>query len=233
MFFEVMPTAIRRGGIGLATSDDAFHWKYQRIVLREPFHLSYPYVFDWDGEYFMVPECYQSGGVRLYKATTFPHEWAFQQTLVEGGTFLDPSLLHYNDRWWLFVETNPQHKYDTLRLFHADTLTGPWQEHPRSPIVTGSNRIARPAGRVQVIGGEIIRFAQDCYPIYGTSVRAFVISELTPTRYKERACLENPILAPNGTGWNSSGMHQVDIHGLGDGTWIACVDGMAIEEFTE
>ena len=47
MFFEVMPEQPRRGEIGLATSADGLKWSYQQIVLKEPFHLSYPYVFEW------------------------------------------------------------------------------------------------------------------------------------------------------------------------------------------
>ncbi|GAH50708.1 unnamed protein product, partial [marine sediment metagenome] len=45
MFFEVMDAQRRLGVIGLATSDDARRWTYQRVVLAEPFHLSYPHVF--------------------------------------------------------------------------------------------------------------------------------------------------------------------------------------------
>jgi len=56
MFFEVMNAQRRCGEIGLATSSDALSWTYKQIVLSEPFHLSYPYVFAWQGEYFMVPE---------------------------------------------------------------------------------------------------------------------------------------------------------------------------------
>ena len=45
MFFEVMNIETRLGEIGVATSNDALNWTYDRIVLREPFHLSYPHVF--------------------------------------------------------------------------------------------------------------------------------------------------------------------------------------------
>jgi|YelNatPaOPRAMG01_1025707.scaffolds.fasta_scaffold40760_1 hypothetical protein len=227
MFFEVETAG--RGQIGWATSDDAVRWAYGRIVLSEPFHLSYPYVFEWQGDYFMVPESFQADSVRLYKATRFPEEWSFQRTLLEGSPLLDPSLLRYNGKWWMFVETNPQHKYDTLRLFYANELTGPWQEHPRSPVVEGNNRKARPAGRVQVIDGRPVRFAQDCYPRYGTRVRAFAISELSTRAYRESECPESPILGPSGTGWNELGMHHVDPHKVADGKWIACVDGVVLK----
>jgi hypothetical protein len=36
-------------------SRDAFSWTYQGVVLREQFHLSYPYVFRWNEEIFLIP----------------------------------------------------------------------------------------------------------------------------------------------------------------------------------
>ncbi|HEY0729749.1 MAG TPA: hypothetical protein VGD38_16825, partial [Pyrinomonadaceae bacterium] len=55
MFFEVLLTS-DKGEIGLATSDNGLDWTYQQIVLREEFHLSYPYVFKWQDTYYMIPE---------------------------------------------------------------------------------------------------------------------------------------------------------------------------------
>ena len=65
MFFEVLESRTNRGSIGLATSPDGFHWQYQQIVLREGFHLSYPCVFWWQGDYYMVPESAKAFSVRL------------------------------------------------------------------------------------------------------------------------------------------------------------------------
>ena len=45
MFFEAMNDFESRGVIGLATSEDGLSWQYQKIILNESFHLSYPYVF--------------------------------------------------------------------------------------------------------------------------------------------------------------------------------------------
>jgi hypothetical protein len=231
MFFEVLSSVTGKGQIGLATSNDGFRWDYRRIVLAESFHLSYPYVFEWKGEHFMIPESFQAGSIRLYKAEKFPDKWSFQCNIMDGGVFLDPSVVHFEGKWWLFVETSPQEKYDTLRLFYADELTGPWREHPMSPVVAANHRIARPAGRVQVVNGSLIRFAQDCYPLYGTRVRAFLVSELTTKNYRESECEESPILGPSGVGWNRSGMHHVDLHNIHNDRWISCVDGFAIKEF--
>jgi hypothetical protein len=76
LFFEVMNTTTQLGQIGLATSPDAHAWSYQSIVLKEPFHLSYPHVFGWQGEHYMLPETLNAGAVCLYKAFDFPFQWA-------------------------------------------------------------------------------------------------------------------------------------------------------------
>lgn len=225
MFFEVQNRQRRKGEIGLATSEDGLKWTYQQIVLTEPFHLSYPYVFEWLNDYYMIPETHEAGSIRLYKALKFPIHWSFVGTLLDGQVFLDASIFRYSDKWWLFTETNPAHKYDTLCLYYADDLWGPWLEHPASPLITGNGHIARPAGRVLVINDRVVRYTQDCDPIYGTQVRAFEVIELTPTLYREREVYRRPILTGSGTGWNGSGMHHIDPHLLADGSWIACVDG--------
>lgn len=225
MFFEVMNKKANKGEIGLAMSNNGWNWTYQQIVLAEPFHLSYPYVFAWMNDYYMIPESYQAGSVRLYKASKFPVEWSFVGTLLNGGVFLDSSLFYVNNHWWMFTETNPNHKYDTLRLYYADNLMGSWLEHPKSPIITENAHIARPAGRVVLIDGELVRYTQDCYPMYGTQVRAFKITHLTTADYHEQEACENPVLKPSGIGWNKSGMHHIDAHRIDDGQWIACVDG--------
>lgn len=231
MFFEVWNRHAARGQIGLAVSQDCLTWAYQGIVLEEPFHLSYPYVFEYEHNYYMIPESHEAESVRLYRATGFPAGWAYAGTLLDGGYFADPSVFRHDGTWWLFADTSTsresaqEFKHDTLSLFHADHLHGPWREHPQNPLVAGDARIARPGGRVLILNEKIIRFAQDCYPVYGKQLRAFQVTELTTRTYRERPVSWRPVLKAGGGGWNSAGMHHVDAH-LGDGQWIACVDGL-------
>lgn len=226
MFFEVMNAETGKGKIGLATSDDGLTWTYQRIVLAEPFHLSYPHVFEWNQQFYMVPESYMAGSVRLYQAIVFPSEWHLAAVMLTGAYYADPSIIRYGDRWWLFVDASPAMQHDTLRLFWSETLGGPWHEHAKNPIVADNPHIARPAGRPIVLNDTPIRFAQDCYPTYGRQVRAFAITELNTTRYEERGVGDHPIVGASGEGWNGSGMHQIDAHLTESGGWIACVDGL-------
>lgn len=226
MFFEVLNAETRKGEIGLATSRNGFDWTWRQIVLAEAFHLSYPYVFEWEGDYYMIPETLQAGSVSLYKAEPFPGRWSRVGSLMEGR-YADPSIFYFNDRWWMFVCSTP-YKHDTLRLYFAEELMGPWREHPDSPIVESNNRIARPAGRVVILDDRIIRFSQDCVPNYGARVRAFEISELTTSSYGEAEHESSPVLSGSGNGWNALGMHHIDPHPVPGGGWIACVDGLSI-----
>jgi hypothetical protein len=220
MFFEVMNQKTRHGDIGLATSGDGLHWTYDRIVLDEPFHLSYPCVFGFEDRYYMVPETYQADGVRLYRADEFPGKWSFVSTLV-AGSWLDPTVFRHGDWWWMFAcKGNTM-----LHLFYSDRPEGPWKEHPKSPVIRGDLRTARPGGRVLAMEGRIVRFAQDDFPSYGSRVRAFEITRLTATDYEEREIAVNTVLGASGSGWNADGMHHIDAHRLDDGGWIACVDG--------
>jgi hypothetical protein len=225
MFFEVLDRTTKRGEIAVATSDDGTTWKYRQIVLSEKFHLSYPFVFEWDGACYMVPETHQARSIRLYRAEEFPYRWRHIETLMTGERFADSTLVRHADRWWLFTETSPEMRHDTLRLYSSDDLRGPWVEHPRSPIVQSDPHGARPGGAVVQTPDGLIRFAQDCAPRYGLGVRAFRITTLTASEYREEPVADHALYAGTGQGWNAAGMHHVDAHCIAPGRWIASVDG--------
>jgi hypothetical protein len=221
MFFEVLNRPLLRGHIGAASSDDGLTWRYDGVVLREEFHLSYPFVFAHEGEHYMLPETFESSSVRLYRATRFPDEWTLDHVLLEE-IVVDSSLLHHGGRLWLFGCTAPKNQ-DVLRLWSADSLHGPWVEHPRSPIIANDPASARPAGRPVIVDGHIYRFAQDCGREYGAAVRTFEITRLTIVDYEERAVAASP-LAASVDAWNARRMHHIDAH-RSENSWIACVDG--------
>ncbi|MBC8088028.1 MAG: hypothetical protein H7Z40_12240 [Phycisphaerae bacterium] len=225
LFFELLNRTSGRGEIGLATSADLIRWEYQRVVLAESFHLSYPQVIAWEGEHYMLPETQATSSIRLYKAQPFPGTWKHVHTLLEGELFADSTLFRQNNKWWLFTQTSAIGKNDNLRLYYADDLFGSWTEHPSSPVVENDPHGARPGGSVISTFNGMYRFAQDCKPKYGLNVFAFEITELTTSHYAERPALERAVLTGTSSGWNASRMHHVDAHQLPDGQWIAAVDG--------
>jgi hypothetical protein len=112
-----------------------------------------------------------------------------------------------------------------LHLYFADTLLGPWRMHPQSPVVMGDLQKARPAGRVIVHQGRVVRFTQDDSVVYGRQVRAFEITHLSRQVYEEREIQDGPLIKGNGSGWNAKGMHHIDVQQVSAHYWVACVDG--------
>lgn len=223
LFFEAYNNATQQGDIAVASSRNARIWRYEKVVLDEPFHLSYPYVFKSGSAYYLIPETYETKSVRLYRAVEFPTRWVFVKTLVTGNDYVDNSIAYYNGKWWLFSSVTSN---DTLYLHYADALTGPWKEHPLSPIVKGNTHKARPSGRTLVYGGKLYRYAMDVNPPFGTHrIFAYQITEITPTSYAEVPVRDEPILKPSGSGWNGQAMHQIDPVQIGPNHWIASVDG--------
>lgn len=223
MFFEVLNKETQQGDIGLATSSDGWNWNYEKIIIDEPFHLSYPYVFSWEGEYYMIPESNEDFSIRLYKASSFPAQWEFAGTLLKGFNYVDSSIFRFDGKWWLFFSLPSN---DILHLFYADNLMGPWTKHPQSPVLEKNLDITRPGGRVLVLDNKIFRFAQDDFPTYGNQANAFEITKLSTTSYEERPVSEKPLLQGSGKGWNADGMHHIDAHYLDDKRWLAVVDGI-------
>jgi hypothetical protein len=219
LFFEVLNRKDGRGDIAVAKSNDLKKWTYDKIVLDEPFHLSFPYVFQSAGEFYMIPESNEVYELRLYKARDFPYNWEKQCVILHGG-WVDPAIIFYQNQWWLFVSD----RKDVLRLFRSHSLTGPWIEHPKSPIITCNPHIARNGGRVIEINNHLMRFPQDCAPSYGIQVFGCEILILDSLNYEER-CLPKPVVSGDGSGWNSRKIHTFDPHFV-NGAWIACVDGV-------
>lgn len=220
LFFELFNTKNSRGEIGLATSLDLHTWTFQKVVLAEPFHLSYPFVLQEGETHFMIPESRAAGGIRLYRATKFPTEWVFERTLIEGA-YSDASPVFFNGKWWLFAARAP---YD-LFIFYADSIRGPWKEHAKNPIYVADPSKARPGGRPVVVDGALVRFAQDNRDGYGRKVRALIVEELSATEFSERVAEPDPLFGPKGAHWSRNGMHHVAPTRAPDGAWIAAIDG--------
>jgi len=94
LFFETLPQGdSKHGVIGCAMSNNMLHWSYYGTVLKEDFHLSYPHVFKYEGEVYMIPETLGANAVSLYKAAHFPDQWHKVCDLIirsVGGYLLAP-----------------------------------------------------------------------------------------------------------------------------------------------
>lgn len=153
-----------------------------------PYHLSYPHVFVVDGELYCCPEACYSRSVRLFRLSPDARRVLDSQTILSGFAAVDPTVLRFGSRWWLFCTSADGHRANThLHAFYSSSLIGPWTPHSANPIVVGAST-ARPGGRMFVSDGRLYRPAQDCSVRYGGGLRLLEVEELTPDSYREALC---------------------------------------------
>lgn len=190
LFYE--QKKLRHNGMIMMThTDDLEHWSAPVEVLRETFHLSYPWVFEKDGRIYMMPETCGDRSVRLYEADNLElTKFRFVKRLIIQGekddidiSFSDSSIVERNGIYYLFT-TERRKSINQLRLFYSKELMGQYHEHPKSPICV-SNKYGRNAGSFIEYGSELFRLAQDCEKSYGDNVHVLKVKELLPNDYSE------------------------------------------------
>lgn len=157
-------------------------------VLRRPYHLSYPFVFEHEGEVYMVPETKGNRMVELYRATSFPTAWTSEAVLLDDIYAVDATIQQVNGKFWMFagVSNGRYSNSDELSLFYADALKGPWIPHHHNPVVSDVRR-SRPAGMLFYDEGRLIRPSQDCGKAYGYALEFSEVLTLSETEYEERS----------------------------------------------
>ncbi|MEQ1516354.1 MAG: hypothetical protein ABL931_07700, partial [Usitatibacteraceae bacterium] len=157
-------------------------------VLDRPYHLSYPFIFEFENNTYMIPETLANRSIELYKCTEFPHKWEFQKFLMQNCLAVDSTLFNWHGKWWLFanqVETVGASTWDELFLYYSASPTSDdWIPHPGNPIVSDA-RSARPAGRLFMHNQRIYRPSQNCSGHYGYGFNICEITKLTETEYEE------------------------------------------------
>ncbi len=171
----------RRGTISAVALDGD---RRPQTAIDAGVHASYPYLLEAAGEVYCIPETFEAGEVRLYKAVDFPLRWEIVATLLDGMAALDATVVEHEGRWWLFCTDRTDFSNTKLYVFHAHAITGPWHPHALNPVKTDV-RSARPAGTPFVHDGRLYRPAQDASESYGGAVSINRIDELTPTRFAE------------------------------------------------
>ena len=188
-------------------------------VLEEPWHLSYPFLLVEDGTLYMVPEASLSGEVPLYRCIDFPTRWERCATLIRGVEAADATLFRHGGRHWMMAVTRDGAGgfSDTLRLWHAPRLLGPWEEHGLRPVMVDI-ATARPGGNVVERDGALWRPFQDCTGGYGRALGLARIDRLDPDHYEETVTTR----IEAGPAWPGRRIHTLNRAGP-----LECIDGSA------
>lgn len=212
LFVEAYDYQTRHGIIEVIELDADFAPVQRSVVLREPWHLSYPQVFEAEGETWMLPEAHKSGVLTLYRAAAFPHVWEPVVRLQLDTPAIDATPFRHDGLWWLaYSPTGPQRwKQGRLHFAFAERLTGPWRTHPGNPVRNDLSS-SRPGGTAWIEHGLPRLPMQDCTRTYGGGIRVLTILRLDTTRFEAEAAA--PLARPAGVGAYSQGLHTLSACG--------------------
>jgi hypothetical protein len=189
VFFEVSPSDEERGHIAVITIEADGTHSEPETVLERPYHLAYPLVLEWEGEYYMIPDSGHNRSVDAYRCDDFPTKWSFYRTLMNDVMAVDPTIFHHGERWWMFLSMKKEAAAsysDDLYLFYADSpVSDTWLPHPLNPIVSDVRK-ARSGGQVLKRAGKLFRVSQNCARSYGKGINLHEIVTLTEDAYEER-----------------------------------------------
>ena len=195
------------GEIVEAREENSFSITDRSTLIGDGTHLSYPFIWSDQDRLVIIPENNVSGKITAYEisagdgaAVSARHE------IIGRGRFTDPTLLFHNGMYWCFATSEEETSSQDLHLFFSETLFGPYQSHPRNPVISDI-RSARPAGRPIRVGGRILRPSQDCSSTYGGSLRLNEITELSRESYSEVSVLQ---VRPEMVGGFPAGCHHID-----------------------
>lgn len=212
LFAEAYDYRTRHGVIDLIELSPDLTPVTRRTVLREPWHLSYPQVFEAEGEVWMAPEAHRSGALTLYRAAAFPDVWEPVVRLELDTPAIDATVFRHGELWWIaYSPTGPQSfKQGRMHLAWAERLAGPWRTHPGNPVRI-DRASSRPGGTPFLADDQLILPTQDCTDTYGGAVRLLHIVRLTPDEFEAEA--KRRIDPPHQAGAYRDGLHTLSACG--------------------
>ena len=127
LFAEAMDLSTGKGRIEVCELHEDGTIDAWQPALEEDFHLSFPTVFDWNGEIWMLPETGNDHSLRLYRCRAFPTGWELVQRFATDEELCDAILLDRRAEALTILcsETKPDNqlyvryrRYTLLSLIH-------------------------------------------------------------------------------------------------------------------
>ncbi|NTW23299.1 MAG: hypothetical protein HGA37_01260 [Lentimicrobium sp.] len=174
-------------------------------VLEEPWHLSYPFTFRYEGQIWCIPESISHGSVELYRYDPSTGKLLHHSTLLSGVAAADPTLVFHQNHWYLFFTPADATNVE-LHIWHAESFQGPFEPHELNPVKSDITN-SRPAGPFFILDKKLYRPAQDCSLTYGGRVVINEVKLLSDTGYLEMSV--SSLVPPEGF----EGLHTISFAG--------------------
>jgi hypothetical protein len=207
--------------IGLLESTNGLNYRYWGNVIEEDFHLSFPQIFKFKKNFYILPESASLNNVVLYKAIHFPFKWKMSDTLIKNITLKDPALLLSDS---LNIITGVDQNWNQV-IYKADSLFGCWSHHDAFNVRKGNE--IRPGGNFFNINGNWYLPFQNNKEGYGTGVSLYKLGD-----NKFEKVIKNQLFKSETIKSFNRGMHHINVNFL-NGKYYLVYDGDEINPGTK
>lgn len=179
IFAELYDRVLRRGVIGCCeiVEEKVTPWK---VVLKMPYHLSYPHLIQNELGIYMIPESYVAKEIAVFQAKEFPYKWEKLAVLKDNFVAVDSTLLMNNAQdMMLTLEFDGNNEY--FKRFFFDEQKNIISEE----LLAENDMNKRPAGNLFEWSEKLIRPAQDCSAGYGSALNFYEVTNLEYNAYRE------------------------------------------------
>lgn len=186
LFAEAMDLAAGKGRIEVCRlADDGTAGPWQ-TALEEEFHLSFPMVFDWNGDTWMIPETGADHSLRLYRCREFPTGWELAQRFAVEGELCDAILVDRTPEalTLLCSETKPGNQF--FVRYRRYTLR---KTPPPAPPLPGTEPPPAPEGPFELLPDEAFNLQHRAFDLTSRNAGPlFVLGEqvVHPTQVSTR-----------------------------------------------
>ena len=206
IFAEVWNYFRQWGSIAYAEYSNGKIGKWKSVI-SEFYHLSYPHLWEENGQIYMCAETNESQSLYLYKAVDFPNKWAKFKIIKDNIICADSTFLKdknsKNKYCFTFVIGN-EGKGHLSRI----TCDDKYNFINETLDITDDMRYARPGGAFINYENKIVRVAQNCSESYGQSIFFMEVNKNAFGVYKEKIMFERKIEdITNDAGLKPIGMH--------------------------
>lgn len=160
-----------------------------KVIIDDGTHFSFPVIFKYNDEFYLLPENYAKGKLTLYKAIKFPFEWKEEKVLLNLPC-IDSIIFYEDNYWWLiYSNANIDNFNSVLNLRKNVDLFGDWDAAKEFTFNKEAYN-TRCGGNVFKHNNMLYRVTQNCKDSYGQSLVINKVVNLSDTDFKEEPVKE-------------------------------------------
>jgi hypothetical protein len=186
VFFENFNYTEKKGKISYFRLD-----KPKEIIdiIKKDYHLSYPFIFYFKKEIYMIPETSKKMRIEIWKSKNFPKKWFLFKKVFVGEDIADATILNYKGQLWLFANKSDDkfndHDSELYIYKIKNNNFNHFIPHKLNPVICDS-KSARNAGNFFKIKNRYFRPSQiNINQVYGYGLNINEIRQLNLNNYKE------------------------------------------------